>query len=101
MIEHKDVALFKTPMWASNWKVMGQEDVASGKRRDLGEMLKGTGMRKVARIDTEHIGFQLRVHLHDYARSPFLTVGSDRLIVVLSPHSIILKYAAWYVFILM
>jgi hypothetical protein len=31
---------------------MGQEDAASGKRLDLGAMLKGTGMRKVARIDT-------------------------------------------------
>lgn len=50
--EHQDVALFMTPMWASNWKVMGQEDSASGKRLDLGAMPKGTGMRKVARIDT-------------------------------------------------
>ena len=52
LTEHQDVALFMTPMWASNWKVMGQEDEASGKPRDLGAMLKGTGMRKVARIDT-------------------------------------------------
>ncbi len=52
LAEHQDVALFMTPMWASNWKVMGQEDAASGKRLDLGAMLKGTGMRKVARIDT-------------------------------------------------
>ena len=52
LVENQDVALFMTPMWASNWKVMGQEDAASGKRRDLGAMLKGTGMRKVARIDT-------------------------------------------------
>ena len=40
-----------TPMWASNWKAMGEE-TASGKRQDLGAMLKGTGMTKVARIDT-------------------------------------------------
>ena len=40
-----------TPMWASNWKAMGEE-AASGKRLDLGAMLKGTGMTKVARIDT-------------------------------------------------
>ncbi|MCK9440823.1 MAG: DUF1638 domain-containing protein, partial [Methanothrix sp.] len=51
LAEHQDVALFMTPMWASNWKAMG-EDAASGKRLDLGAMLKGTGMRKVARIDT-------------------------------------------------
>jgi hypothetical protein len=52
LAEHQDVALFMTPMWASNWKAMGQEDAASGKRLDLGAMLKGTGMTKVARIDT-------------------------------------------------
>jgi hypothetical protein len=51
LAEHQDVALFMTPMWASNWKVMGEE-AASGQRRDLGAMLKGTGMTKVARIDT-------------------------------------------------
>ncbi|MCK9564824.1 MAG: DUF1638 domain-containing protein [Methanothrix sp.] len=51
LAEHQDVALFMTPMWASNWMAMGQE-TASGKRLDLGAMLKGTGMRKVARIDT-------------------------------------------------
>ncbi|MFZ2470469.1 MAG: DUF1638 domain-containing protein [Methanothrix sp.] len=51
LAEHQDVALFMTPMWASNWMAMGQETV-SGKRLDLGAMLKGTGMRKVARIDT-------------------------------------------------
>jgi len=32
--------------------MMGQEDAASGKRLDLGAMLKGTVMTKVARIDT-------------------------------------------------
>jgi hypothetical protein len=52
LAEHQDVALFMTPMWASHWKTMGQEDAASGKRQDLGAMLKGTGMKKVARIDT-------------------------------------------------
>jgi hypothetical protein len=51
LAEHQDVALFMTPMWASNWKAMGDE-AASGKRPDLGAMLKGTGMTKVARIDT-------------------------------------------------
>jgi hypothetical protein len=51
LAEHQDVALFMTPMWASNWKAMGAE-AASGRRLDLGAMLKGTGMTKVARIDT-------------------------------------------------
>jgi len=51
LAEHQDVALFMTPMWASNWRTMGEE-AASGKRLDLGAMLKGTGLRKVARIDT-------------------------------------------------
>lgn len=52
LTEHQDVALFMTPMWASNWKAMGQGDVESGRRLDLGAMLKGTAMKKVARIDT-------------------------------------------------
>jgi len=52
LTEHQDVALFMTPMWACNWKAMGQEDAASGKRLDLGAMLKGTGLTKMARIDT-------------------------------------------------
>jgi hypothetical protein len=52
LTEYQDVALFMTPMWATNWKVMGQEDASSVKHRDLRAMLKGTGMRKVARIDT-------------------------------------------------
>ena len=52
LAEHQDVALFMTPMWASNWKAMGQEDAASGKRLDLGAMLEAAGMTKVARIDT-------------------------------------------------
>jgi hypothetical protein len=30
LTEHQDVALFMTPMWATNWKVMGQEDASSG-----------------------------------------------------------------------
>jgi hypothetical protein len=51
LAEHQDVALFMTPMWASNWKAMGEE-TAPEKRRDLGAMLRGTGMTKVARIDT-------------------------------------------------
>jgi hypothetical protein len=51
LAEHQDVALFMTLMWACNWRAMGEE-AASGQRLDLGAMLKGTGMRKVARIDT-------------------------------------------------
>ncbi len=63
LAEHQDVALFMTPMWASNWKKMGDE-AAPGKRRDLGAMLKGSGMTKVARIDTGlrfEPGFELKV----------------------------------------
>lgn len=52
LTENQEVALFMTPMWASNWNAMGQEDAPSGKPLDLREMLKGTGMKKVARIDT-------------------------------------------------
>ena len=52
LTEHQEVALFMTPMWASNWRPMGQEGVESSRRFDLGAMLKGTGMKKVARIDT-------------------------------------------------
>jgi hypothetical protein len=52
LTEHQDVALFMTPMWAANWKVMSQEDASSVEHKDMRRMLKGTGMRKVARIDT-------------------------------------------------
>ena len=52
LTEHQEVALFMTPMWASNWNMMGQEDALSSKSLDLRGMLKGTGMKKVARIDT-------------------------------------------------
>ena len=52
LAEHQDVALFMTPMWASHWKTMGQEDAALGKGQDMRSMLKGTGLTKVARIDT-------------------------------------------------
>lgn len=52
LTEHQDVALFMTPMWASNWNSMGQEDALSGRSLDLRAMLKGTTMKKVARIDT-------------------------------------------------
>lgn len=52
LAEHQDVALFMTPMWASNWKAMGQEDATSGRRRDLRSMLKASGMKKVAQINT-------------------------------------------------
>jgi hypothetical protein len=63
LAEHQDVALFMTPMWASNWKKMGDE-AAPGKGRDLGPMLKGTRMTKVARIDTDlcfETGFEEKV----------------------------------------
>jgi len=50
--EHKDVAVFMTPMWASGWKVMIEENASLGRGRDLRAMLKGTGLRRVARIDT-------------------------------------------------
>jgi len=50
--EHKDVAVFMTPMWASGWKVMREENASIGRGRDLRAMLKGTGLRQVARIDT-------------------------------------------------
>ena len=49
--EHKDVAVFLTPMWASSWKAMS-EDASPGSGRDLRAMLKGSGLKKVAKIDT-------------------------------------------------
>ncbi len=49
--EHKDVAVFLTPMWASSWKAM-REDASPGRGRDLRVMLKGSGLKKVAKIDT-------------------------------------------------
>ena len=49
---HKDVAVFLTPMWASGWKAMREEIASLGRGRDLRAMLKGTGLRRVARIDT-------------------------------------------------
>ncbi|HNY34587.1 MAG TPA: DUF1638 domain-containing protein [Methanothrix soehngenii] len=52
LAEHQDVALFLTPMWAANWKAMDREEATSGSRRELAAMLKGTGMTRVARIDT-------------------------------------------------
>jgi hypothetical protein len=52
LAEHQDVALFLTPMWAANWKAMDREEAASGSRRDLAAMLKGTVMSRVAKIDT-------------------------------------------------
>ena len=52
LTEYKDVAVFMTPMWASNWNMIGQEDTASGKFRDLRSMLKGTALKRVARINT-------------------------------------------------
>ncbi len=51
LAEHQDAALFMTPMWASNWSAMGDE-AASGKRRDLRTMIKSSGMKKVAQINT-------------------------------------------------
>ena len=50
--DHKDVAVFLTPMWASSWKALSEEIASSGSGRDLRAMLKGTGLRRVARIDT-------------------------------------------------
>jgi hypothetical protein len=52
LMEHQDVALFMTPMWASNWKTMEKESAASGGRRDMRAMLKGSRFKKVARIQT-------------------------------------------------
>jgi hypothetical protein len=52
LADHQDVALFLTPMWAANWKALDREEAASGSRRDLSAMLKGTGMTRVAKIDT-------------------------------------------------
>ena len=49
--EHKDVAVFLTPMWASSWRTM-REDASQGSGRDLRAMLKGTGLKRVAKIDT-------------------------------------------------
>jgi len=50
--EHKDVAVFLTPMWASSWKAMREEIATSGRGRDLRAMLKGSGLKRVAKIDT-------------------------------------------------
>ena len=50
--EHKDVAVFLTPMWASSWRAMREEIASSGSGRDLRAMLKGTGLKRVAGIDT-------------------------------------------------
>jgi hypothetical protein len=52
LAEHQDAALFMTPMWASNWKAMGQENAAAGKARDLSATIRSSGMKKVTRIDT-------------------------------------------------
>ena len=50
--EHKDVAVFLTPMWASSWKDMRAEVASFGRGRDLRAMLKGSGLKKVAKIET-------------------------------------------------
>jgi len=50
--DHNDVAVFLTPMWASSWKSMKEEIASSGSGRDLRAMLKGSGLKRVARIDT-------------------------------------------------
>ena len=52
LAEHKDVAVFLTPMWASSWRAMREEITSSGSGRDLRAMLKGTGLKRVAGIDT-------------------------------------------------
>jgi hypothetical protein len=44
LAEHQDAALFMTPMWASNWKAMGQESASLGEGRALSAWLKGSGM---------------------------------------------------------
>jgi len=49
--EHKDVAVFLTPMWASSWRTM-REDASPGSGRDLRAMLKISGLKRVAKIDT-------------------------------------------------
>jgi len=62
--EHKDVAVFLTPMWASSWKAMREEIASSGRGRDLRAMLKGSGLKRVAKIDTAltfEKGFQVKV----------------------------------------
>ena len=41
-----------TPMWAANWKAMGQEEATYSRKRDMQSMLKGSGLTRVARIDT-------------------------------------------------
>jgi len=50
--EHKDVAVFLTPMWASSWRALSEEIASSGRGRDLRAMLKGSGLKRVAGIDT-------------------------------------------------
>ena len=50
--DHNDVAVFLTPMWASSWKAMREEIATSGRGRDLRAMLKGSGLKRVAKIDT-------------------------------------------------
>jgi hypothetical protein len=50
--EHKDVAVFLTPMWASSWRTMREEIASQGSGRDLRAMLNGSGLKKVAKIDT-------------------------------------------------
>ena len=50
--EHKDVAVFLTPMWASSWRAMREEIASSGSGRNLKAMLKGSGLKRVAKIDT-------------------------------------------------
>ena len=55
---------------------MGQEGAVTGRFRDLGTMLEGTGMRKVARIDTGlrfENGFEANVD--DFVRE----FGPDRI----------------------
>jgi len=69
LAEHQDVAVFMTPMWAANWEAMGQEGSAYRRKRDMQSMLKGSGLTKVARIDTGltlEKGFEENVE--DFAR---------------------------------
>jgi hypothetical protein len=54
LAEHQDVAVFMTPMWASNWRMTDGSDKSTEplKNRDMGTMLKGLKFSKVAKIDT-------------------------------------------------
>lgn len=52
LAEHQDVAVFMTPMWAANWRVLEQEGADHGGNKDMKSILAGSSLTKVARIDT-------------------------------------------------